>query len=548
LDEQRQPVPVGSEGELHIGGAGLARGYLNRPELTAEHFIPHPLSETPGARLYKTGDLVRRLPDEKLEFLGRLDYQVKLRGFRIELGEIETTLAQHPRVREAVVLLREDRPGKTRIVAYAVPREKPGPMPGELRRFLSTRLPAHMVPSAFLLLERLPLTPNNKVDRRALPVPEAEQAHTNMAPRTPMEESLARIWKEVLGVNSVGIHDDFFELGGDSLLAVELFARIDKAFGSRLPLSTLFQEATIERLADRLTQPQPGTVRPALVEIQKGGTKPPLFLVHPLGGELIIYSQLVRYLGPDQPVYGFQQLAPDGEAQKTHASVESVAATYVEELLAAQSQEPFLLVGYSFGALIALEMARQLTAKGHQVVLAVTDENLPDPDGKSWWSVRPIWRVARDFPHWLRYDFLRRRPRHHYARFLRLMRRAKRKLAKVLGRLPAKSREEEIADLFWVFAMPESLRAFFAANFRMTSDYRPQTYPGAITVFRARSQPFLALHEPDLGWGKIAGGGVTVRVIPGTHDSILTHPHVKVLARELEAVLSGSKGSKRVSC
>jgi len=254
LDRDLQPVPVGVQGELYIGGVGLARGYLNRPELTAEKFIPSPFSEAPGARLYKTGDLVRYLLDGNLAFLGRLDHQVKIRGFRIELGEIEAVLRQHPAVQECVVLAREDTPGDLRLVAYVIQdtHYQPEPSLTEFRRFVQKKLPEHMVPSALVLLDALPLTPNGKVDRRALPAP--EQARPDLeggfvAPRTPVEEVLVGIWADVLNLKRIGIHDDFFDLGGHSLKAAQVRARMCDAFQLELPLRSLFEMPTIAELA-----------------------------------------------------------------------------------------------------------------------------------------------------------------------------------------------------------------------------------------------------------------------------------------------------------
>ncbi len=254
LDACLQPVPMGVPGELHIGGTGLARGYLNRPELTAERFIPNPFSSEPGARLYKTGDLVRYRPDGNLEFLGRIDHQVKIRGFRIELGEIETVLRKHPALKETMVMAREDTPGDRRLVAYVVPEEEPSPA-GELRRFLKEKLPEYMVPSAFVTLEALPLTPNGKVDRGALPSPDwtrPELERAFVAPRTPVEEVLSGIWAQVLGVERIGVHDNFFELGGHSLLAIQLVSRLREAFQVELPLRDLFETPTVADLAERI--------------------------------------------------------------------------------------------------------------------------------------------------------------------------------------------------------------------------------------------------------------------------------------------------------
>jgi acyl carrier protein len=257
LDGNLHPVPIGVPGESHIGGDGLARGYLNRPELTPEKFIANPFSEEPGARLYKTGDRARYLPDGNIEFLGRMDDQVKIRGYRIELGEIETVLSQHSSLREAVVLAREDSPGDRRLVAYAVAAPGCAPSVHELRSFLQQKLPEYMVPSAFVFLESLPLTPNGKLDRKALPAPDQtrpELEETFVAPRTPVEETLASIWSDVLKVDTIGIHDNFFELGGQSQLATQLISRIRDTFKFDLPLRSLFEAPTIYGLAQRVQE------------------------------------------------------------------------------------------------------------------------------------------------------------------------------------------------------------------------------------------------------------------------------------------------------
>jgi len=255
LDRSLQPVPIGVAGELHIGGDGLARGYLNRTELTTQKFIPNPFSNEPGARLYKTGDLARYLPDGNIEFLGRIDNQVKIRGFRIELGEIEAVLRQNRAVQDAVVIDQEYDPGDKRLVAYVVPSQEQAPSTSELRRYLKQKLPDYMVPSAFVLLEALPLTPNGKVDRRALPVPDSTRADLEedfVAPRTPVEKVLAEIWAEVLGIERVGIHDKFLELGGHSLLAIGIVSQLRDTLKVELPISSLFASPTVAELAQRI--------------------------------------------------------------------------------------------------------------------------------------------------------------------------------------------------------------------------------------------------------------------------------------------------------
>ncbi|MEH2232807.1 MAG: amino acid adenylation domain-containing protein [Nostoc sp.] len=255
LDRYLEPVPVGVPGELHIGGAGVARGYINRPELTEAKFIPNPFSQEKGARLYKTGDLARYLPDGNIEFLGRIDNQVKIRGFRIELEEIEAVLSQHPDLREVVVIARPDQLGNPRLVAYFVPHQAQVPTLGRLRNFLKQQLPDYMLPSAFVSLEAIPLTPNGKVDRDALPAPDISsfsQSISFIPPHTPTQEVLAAIWTEVLGLEQIGIHDNFFELGGHSLLATQVVSRLRQAFGVELPLRCLFESPTLAQLSESI--------------------------------------------------------------------------------------------------------------------------------------------------------------------------------------------------------------------------------------------------------------------------------------------------------
>ena len=257
LDPYLNPVPIGVAGELHVGGDGLARGYLNLSELTAEKFVKHPFSNDPHARLYKTGDRARYLPDGNIEFLGRIDNQVKLRGYRIELGEIETVLNQNPAIRDAVVTLREDSPGDKRLIAHVVTHQQSSPTNNELKNYLREKLPEYMVPSAFLFLESLPLTPNGKVDRKALPGPDHSRPELDVAfaiPATPVEEILANIWAEILKLDTVGIHDNFFHLGGHSLIATQIVSRINQSFQIDFPLRKLFESPTIAGLAERIDQ------------------------------------------------------------------------------------------------------------------------------------------------------------------------------------------------------------------------------------------------------------------------------------------------------
>ena len=314
VDEAIKEVPSGDSGELCVAGPQLARGYL-QSELGAERFTPNPFTNRPGDRIYRTGDRVRRLPDGTLEFLGRFDHQVKLRGFRIELGEIETGLRGHPAVRNAVVVQRDDLRGNPRLVAYTV---QSGTVPADqLRQHLEGRLPTYMIPSVFVVVDRLPVLPGGKVDRSALPDPPPEGSTSNAAieaPGSPTEEALARAWARVLQLPRVGLDENFFELGGDSLSAARLFLEIARHFGVRLPLSSMYRHGTIRKQALLLTDPLSEDLWSPLVPLQSQGTRPPLFLVHGIGGEVMSLSALVRNLGADQPCYGLRTDARGGGA------------------------------------------------------------------------------------------------------------------------------------------------------------------------------------------------------------------------------------------
>ncbi|HSU83145.1 MAG TPA: phosphopantetheine-binding protein, partial [Thermoanaerobaculia bacterium] len=268
LDRRLVPVPAGVPGELCVAGAGIARGYLDRPALTAERFVPDPESPWPGGRMYRTGDLVRHLPDGRLEYIGRADHQVKVRGHRVELGEIAAGLERHPTVGRAVAVLREDTPGDQRLVAYFTGEETVAD--SELRSFLRAELPDAMVPSAFVRLDRLPLSAHGKVDRASLPPPDAALERDYLPPRTPLERTLAGIWAELLRLEQVGVQDNFFELGGHSLLALQLIARIRQATGVETPVRALFESPTVAALATVLERSAPAAPRPALGPVRRG--------------------------------------------------------------------------------------------------------------------------------------------------------------------------------------------------------------------------------------------------------------------------------------
>jgi amino acid adenylation domain-containing protein len=369
LDRHGEVVPDGVVGEIHIGGIGVATGYLGRPEETAARFVPHPWRGD-AERVYRTGDLARRLGDGSLEFVGRDDDQVKIRGFRVEPSEIRAVLNGHRGVRASHVVVHEAGPGDRELTAYVVPADGDAPAAAELRRFLASRLPAHMVPVAFIPVASIPLTPNGKVDHRALPDPATDRHHRAFqdyaAPRDDAEEVLCRVWAEVLGVERVGIDDDFFSLGGHSLLAARLFARLEEALGAAPPLATLFVAPTIRGLADAcrsLLAPRAGT---ALVALREAGSLPALYAVPWVHGNVLCFVPLARALGGEQPFYGLQSPGLDG-AEPPLSSIEAMATRYVSEIRAHRPRGPYALLGVCFGATVAWEMARQLVAAGEQV-------------------------------------------------------------------------------------------------------------------------------------------------------------------------------------
>jgi amino acid adenylation domain-containing protein len=547
LDESHRMVGVGMVGELYIGGEGVARGYLKRPGLTSERFVPHPYSERGGARLYRTGDLVRYAEGGRLEYIGRADQQVKVRGFRIELGEIEAALSQHPAVKVAAVIAREDAPGDKRLVAYVVTAGKEHEHAGrqvnaeEWRGYLKGRLPEHMVPSAFVMLEGLPLTPNGKLDVRALPAPghgRNEFEPSFVAPRDTLELRLKQIWEDVLGVSHIGIRDDFFELGGHSLLAVRLSARIEKEFGRELPLSMLVQGPTIEHLASGLRRQGAVPAQTSLVAIQPRGTKPPLFFVHPASGNVVCYLPLAQRLGQDRPFFGLQDPAVlhDPGAQEdlpnSNPGIEEMAARYLKELRAVQKVGPYALGGWSFGCFVAFEMAQQLKRDGQEVSLLAMLDSGP-VHARRLAEVKDdahlLAIIAKEQGLAVTLDDLRGLAPGEQITFISEQ---FRKATPVLG--------DELAS--W---LQRQLR-IFKQRVRAAQSYKMKPYEGQIVLLRARDG------EPDessvagangqpgdetFGWGEYSDEPVRVSFVPGNHASMGREPHVEVLADALKPYL-----------
>jgi thioesterase domain-containing protein len=535
LDRRMQPVVPGAVGELYIGGDGLARGYHDRAELTAERFVPDPFGEAAGGRLYRTGDLVRHQRNGDLEFIGRVDEQVKVRGFRIELGEIESRLKKHETVREAVVMVREERRGEKSLVAYVVAEQETLTDTGAWRGYLKEKLPDYMIPSAFVLLDEIPLTANGKVDRRALQSrtqggPEREGDF--IAPRDALETQLARIWEDLLDVRPVGVTDNFFDLGGHSLLAVRMEAHIRRELGRELPLALILQAQTIEELAGVLRQ-QSGARGPSpLVRMQTDGDRPPFFCVHPAGGNVACYSGLARYLGFDQPFYGLRASLLEGEAGGS-VRLERMAAHYLEAVRSVQPAGPYMLGGWSMGGVVAFEMAQQLRRQGEQVdVLALIDSHAPNVASSSRERNEDdllhqfTWYLGRLFgmEAWLMQNDIAE------SRGIEEQLRALLAEGARAGLVPTDLGMEQVTQLFQVFRM----------NVRAMLDYEPQPYAGRVTLLRASQQ--LADPPPPAsnGWQELAAGGLEVHTVPGDHYTMMKEPQVHVLAGLLKACLERS--------
>ncbi|MCB1906474.1 MAG: amino acid adenylation domain-containing protein [Rhodocyclaceae bacterium] len=503
LDAGFRLVPIGVAGELMVGGAQLAAGYWNRPALTAEKFLSDPFSPTAGGRIYRTGDLVRWRSDGNLEYLGRMDDQVKIRGTRIEPGEIEAVLGEHPGVRQSAVVAGRDPAGARCLTAYVVPVQQGAPDEGELRSYLRGRLPEVMCPSALISLEALPLTPNGKIDRARLPTPEAHRGTCHGAsaanPGDIVERHLLRIWEMVLGHESVGLHDNFFDLGGNSLLAVQLMDGIEKIFHQRLPLDSLWvRSATVAGLARQIRDGGNPAGSEALVPI-KSGSRAPLFVVHTMGGNLFHYFHLARHLDAEQTVFGLQAHGVFG-AGKPDRSIEAIAEKCIASMRLAQPEGPYRIAGFSSGGVVAYEIAQQLREQGrHVALLALLDTYSPQPADarlrianaaallRGRWSLRFLQeRVYFKLLHGLKLDRWRR------------------------------------------------LRDVGEAHRWAHWSYRPKPYPDPVEFFVAESSA-PAAQRNCLGWSRWMSGTTRMNYLPGRHGDMVKPPVVQELAARLQA-------------
>jgi amino acid adenylation domain-containing protein len=540
-------------GEIAIKSAHVALGYWRDSEATAAAFSTSPMAVVRGSsptvseglRIYKTGDMGRRLPDGSIKFEGRKDHQVKVRGFRIELGEIESALAQHEYVRESVVVAKENGVGDKRLIAYVVPREQAS-INGELREFLQHKLPEYMVPSSFVVLDSLPLTASGKLNRHALPAPvdfDGRPKLVSARPTTALQILLAGIWADLLDVREVGVHDNFFELGGHSLLAVQLFAQIAKQCGKTMPLATLFQAPTIAQLADALEKdlkPEWSSLV-AINPIEQTSSKPPFFCVHALGGNVLEYHDLARYLGKAQPFYGLQSAGLGGR-HAPHTRVEDMAAHYIKEMRELQPVGPYFIGGRSLGGMIAFEMARQLRAQGQEVGLLALLDTYPSGYAKlladqTTLSARRNRAVSRTKAHLANLSTLSLREK-----FLYLAAKSKfapRKMKSQLWRRVYSSFEHLGRPL------PRALQDIKELNSLAVREYVPQIYSGHVTLFWASADLRASVDFVE-GWRALAGGGIEVHEIPGSHLDIVKEPHVQELAKKLNCCLGQAQAIERV--
>jgi amino acid adenylation domain-containing protein len=518
LDSMLQPVPIGEVGELYIGGDGLARGYLNRPELTADRFILNPFRA--GTRLYKTGDLARYLPSGDIEFLGRIDHQVKIRGVRIELEEIESVITEFKGVRQAVVS-RHGAHSDTTLVAYLV-TAGPGFDTDELQNFLRRNLPEVMIPAVFVLLKNFPLMPNGKVDRYFLPPP--LPTTECVPPKDEVESRLVQIWESILAKNPIGVTTNFFDLGGHSLLVVQLMRRIERLFGKKLSLSEVFEAPTIQQLAATLRGPGGNSKNPAVVPIQPYGTKPPLFWVR--GGPLLV--PLAHRLGSDQPLLGLDLPPSEASQLPVPYKLEDIAAALVRRMREVQPEGPYYVAGLCVNGVIAYEMASQLTAQGEQVaLLALFDAQNPE--------------YYRDFSRESRGRLLLSKIEFHLVNVRRL------KTTEMLGftrerwlgiRRRLKARYWYLRHASRRRVDQQQLQDLDTIVHPASYFYHPKPYPGRIAFFQSTNWPVGRYWEFYTSWTGLMAGGLQVHYIAGGHESMFRQPNVDVLGSRLEDCLS----------
>ena len=548
LDDQQQPVPMGTTGELYIAGDGLAIAYRNRLELTAAAFVPDPFVGG-AARMYRTGDLARHHPDSNIECLGRVDHQVKLNGYRIELGEIESALREIPDIQDAVVALREDSPGAKRLVGYVVPAGERLPLAEEITRRLKLVLPSYMIPVGYCTLEKIPLSHTGKIDRKLLPVPDSHQrlsSEAYEAPRDVVEETLKKLWSEVLSIERIGVRDDYFDLGGDSLGAVRLIVKIREAFPDSTPsLATFLSAPTIEQFARIITGDGHGWS--CLVALREGAGRAPFFCVHGAGGNWMSMRGLAMETSETLPFYCFQAVGLDGMTPP-FSTVEETARHYLIHLRSIQPHGPYNLGGGCYGGLVAFEMACQLRQLGETIdVLALIDAENPAysrqiPKMEALYFEMSF--IARRTIHHLRqWKFIGSSGKHHYmGGRIKLGWRA---LKEVIGILrEGKSAFDESEANVEKRPLDKSSDDFEAtlevvrqASVQAGKRFMPKPYDGHLMVFRAKQRTADPYSDRALGWGPVVSGGITTYQVEADHNGIFQMPAVAQVGGLLDAAL-----------
>ncbi|MBV9501338.1 MAG: amino acid adenylation domain-containing protein [Acidobacteriaceae bacterium] len=534
LDGDRNLAPAGMAGEIYIGGEGVALRYWNRPELSAERFIPDTFSGIPGRLLYRTGDLARMRPDGELEFIGHIDEQVKIRGYRIEPAEVRYVISTHPDVQQVFLMVREDQPGEKRLVAYVTLRRSLVSPQEVLRQHVKSKLPAHMLPAAFVIVDSIPLNTNGKVDKKALPAPSVWQEFANDSAtlENVFERMLISAWQDLLRVDHIGLNDNFFDLGGHSLLAARLIARIERETGENIPVAALFEAPTIAQLAEGLRQRSFVGGWSPLVELHmpEASTQiAPFFCVHSLGANLVSFRKVASLLRGDRPIYGLQPHGLDGKQQPLD-SIEKMAAAYVAEIRKKQPHGPYYLGGICLGGVVAYEMAQQLQESGEEIAfLALIDSFVP---GKPKYL-----RIRSNLT-----EYLDR----HLGEIL--MRRGPSRL-KYIARWTLNGGVLLSRALGWRdnSSLAQATRRLAQIHTRAIFAYEPKPYSGKITQFMCSDGAFRSYEDRRLAWSTLASGGFEVHIVPGDHLTLVEEPHVCTLAEQLQLCLdrvSGVTGSQ----
>ena len=536
LDKNSQLTPIGIPGELYIGGEGVARGYLGRPDLTTERF-QHNSFAWPEERLYKTGDMARWKPDGCLEYLGRNDQQVKIRGVRIELQEIESRLNQIPEVHQSVVLVIETTQLDKKLIAFVVSSPDHLVNLKNVRNYLRGYLPATMIPSEFVFLTELPLTPNGKIDRQALlGIRGKPSDHPKISgqPENNLQRQLISIWERLLDIQGIGIDDHYFDLGGHSILALQLFTEIEHLTGIRLPLATLFKAPTIRQLVLTLQSRTQPTNWQSLVPINSAGTKTPLFAVPGIGGNVVDFYRLGQLLEGDQPFFGLQSQGLDGQTEP-FTTVEDIAAHYVSEIQSVQSTGPYFLAGACIGGIIAFEMAHRLSAQGHQVALLAMLETWPPSSLRvPRWTLPNFLRSPSFFltvSFQIAAQIMRTNRQERWAR----INKAARGFREMVIRRDVYRGDREI-----LFRDKVS-----EANRKAAASYQPKPFPGRIELIIASERPVNPPKDTRLKWCDLALEGYSVDKIPAKDTGhLFRKPNLPALAEKLKTLLAQARARK----